>query len=180
MAFRNFLSWFKGTEDDDVPHIDPAKRYFTQVSGLEQVLPEDVDAQKDLCLKAVPEWAGVDRESLKVKNISGLGGSQTYMVSCKGQCPRRVVVHNKKAEMTEEEVISERIQERVVFELSKVDATPGRISEGESWYIEPCAGTPLNAKDLPVNKIADCSARLHEASIEWFEEFRASAIKNHP
>jgi len=103
------------------------------------------------------------------------------MVSAPGQYPSRVVVHNKSPDMNEAEVIGERIQERVVFELAKVNSTPGRISEGESWYIEPCAGIPLDFNNgIPVKEIAACSARLHKASNDWFEEWKPIALEKHP
>lgn len=180
MSFKGFMKWMGGhSNDDETKHIDPSKRYFKLVEGLEQLDPKDIEAQKELVCKAIPAWADLDKANIKVRNCSGMGGSQTYIMSCKTANPQKVVVHNKNPDMSEETVLSERRQEKVVYELAKVNATCGRLAEGESWYIEPCAGDPIVFANLPVTEIAKCSARFHKADTEWFEPTRQHQMKVH-
>ena len=141
---------------------------FEFVKGLDKVDPKDIEAQKDLALKAMHVWEGSDRSNIEVKDISGMGGSRTYMIINKGANPERVILHNKVMDMNNSESVeSEMMQERIVKVLSDVKATPPRLVEGDSWYIEPCAGTQVQIRNDPskveqlnstVKQVADCLA----------------------
>jgi len=156
---------------------------------LDKIDPKDAEAQKDLVINALESWNGSDKSKIIVKDISGMGGSRTYMISCPGNDPECIILHNKSFD-TNDTSCKEREfrQEKIVKALSDTKATPGRIVEGDTWYIEPCAGVPVQIRNSPekeeelnkiVEKASNCLARIHSSDTLWFDSYREKGLIDH-
>jgi thiamine kinase-like enzyme len=164
------------TEGEDI-----TKRYFQVITGLENIDQNDANAQKKLVKKALTGWRFLPEEKITIQNLSGMGPSRTYLLSCLDGLPEKVIVHNKNLSIEDHaHMEAERRQEHIVSLLSDQDATPGRLAEGESWYIEPCAGTEFVPSEENVNAVADLAAKFHKTDTAWFQNFRGKMIHKYP
>lgn len=161
---------------------EPA-RFFPVVEGFDQVDKDDIEGQKDIAKTAISGWAHVEKAEINVKNVSGAGRSATYMMTApEGTNPRRIIMHNKNISTDEAEMANERRQERIVHAISVTGATCGRLAEGQTWYIEPCAGQDFhpNQDGSDTEKVAILSAKFHRSGTEWWHEYKKEVMPRYP
>lgn len=175
--------WAKVTAHEAKEGKKQDGRFFPVVEGFDQIDKADIEGQKDIAKTAVSGWAEVPNTEISVKNISGAGRSATYMMTApEGTNPRRLIMHNKNISTDEAEMANERRQERIVHEISKMGATPGRLAEGQTWYIEPCAGQDFHPADdgSDTEKVAKLCARFHKADVSWWAEYKKEVLPRYP
>ena len=63
--------------------------------GFSVILKEDPKGQADLVQKVLPGWSKVDKSKIHVKDISGYGGSKTFLVSYETAEPSKIILHSR-------------------------------------------------------------------------------------
>jgi len=153
------------------------------VEGFDQIDKADIEGQKDIAKTAVGGWKDVPNTEISVKNVSGAGRSATYMMKApEGTNPRRLIMHNKNLSDDPAEIANEQRQERIVAEISATGATPGRLAEGQTWYIEPCAGQDFHpAEDgSDTEAVARLCATFHKSGTGWWADFKKDVEPRYP
>ena len=107
--------------------------------GFSGILKEDPKGQADLVQKVLPGWSKVDRSKIHIKDISGFGGSKTFMVSCETAEPSKIILHSRDTNT------SDTYQENRMIKIQKIlgelGLAPARLYYGSDWVIEPFYGS---------------------------------------
>eukprot|EP00928_Gymnodinium_smaydae_P023830 TRINITY_DN19505_c0_g1_i1.p1 TRINITY_DN19505_c0_g1~~TRINITY_DN19505_c0_g1_i1.p1 ORF type:complete len:873 (-),score=121.17 TRINITY_DN19505_c0_g1_i1:22-2382(-) len=122
-------------------------------------------------------WAGVDVSTIKVKDTSGFGGSQTYKVSAEGVEPAAVALHSRSEAVTTDELSDPRM-EAAASTLSAHGLVPPRLAYGGDWFIEVWEGSgkPAHQTIEKAREIGEYLARLHAVPVEWYDVWRERLI----
>jgi hypothetical protein len=56
------------------------------------------------------------------------------------------------------------------------------LAEGQTWYIEPCAGQDFhpNEDGSDTEKVAILSAKFHKSGTEWWHDYKKEVLPNYP
>ena len=125
-------------------------------------------------------WRSVDRASIQVENLSGMGGSQTYRVSAPDVAPSSVALHCR--DMTIVLPAEEKRLGAASRVLSEHGLTPPRLAEGVDWFIEPWEGTgrPTITTVADMRALGTELAKLHKTPTAWYAPFRAQLKEDYP
>jgi len=91
----------------------------------------------------LPGWANVEKSKIQIQDISGLGGSKTFIVSCEKAEPLKVILHSRDLNISD--AVQEKRQEKIQRILSDLKLGPTRLYYGSDWNIESFYG---NSKSI--------------------------------
>ena len=107
--------------------------------GFSGILKEDLKGQADLVTKVLPGWSKVDRSKIHIKDISGGGGSKTFMVSCETAEPSKIILHSRN--MNTSDTYQENRMIKIQKILGELGLAPARLYYGSDWSIEQFYGS---------------------------------------
>jgi len=146
-------------------------------------------------------WKDLDRHHMKVIDVSGLGGSQTYRVTGHDSNKLDVAVHlRSKAHATDK--TSEGRMEAAANHFARHGIAGKRLAQGSDWFVEGWEGKVVGTFDklkTPAwwRRACQCSsmmkheaaslvemgnllAQIHATPTQWFDDWRGRLEKRHP
>lgn len=132
-----------------------------------------VDALKDC------GWGKVDRDSIKVEDASGAGGSKTYKISAAGATPTAVALHIRDSSLCQKSEERTRAAAQI---FAKNGLSPRRIAEGVDWFVEPWEGfgQPIWATVADMEVLGREVAKVHKLPIDWYTPFKKQLKEEFP
>lgn len=138
---------------------------------------------------------------MKIRDVSGLGGSKTFHVTGHDRKELDIAVHLR-SKAAAGDTLSEQRMESAANQFAKQGVACKRLAQGTDWFIERWEGKVVGSFDR-LNKTAwwhraaQCSAfrkyesaslqemgsllaKIHQTPTLWFEEFRGRMQKRHP
>jgi len=187
-------SEFFEKENFDKNNINEASKFF-QIYKDELDIPKkkekgNTDHCKLIVKTVLPDWADFEMEKIEVKDVSGYGGSRTYLVhypnnndqeSHLNENLKRVIIHIRNLKK-EDPFTEERMADAQKALYNAGLAVPRIISAADnSWYIEPYyEQIEREDKELLNKEMAQLLAKIHKVSADWFESHREKVVKEHP
>jgi len=133
-------------------------------------------------------WGRLAASDVEVKDISGWGGSKTFMVKAQvdGLSPQTVILH---ARPKDHGRLFMRRMEAAQAALSAAGIGPLRLAGGKDWWVETYVGPDPKKKQEKVEKkerkegeedkkvtqqrMGELLARVHKVGADWFQPLRA-------
>lgn len=169
--FQKFEKTIERTEEKDEQEEGAPKKKKKKSDGTSYVI--------DIVTQVLLDWTDITRENITVKNISGAGGSNTYVATAYAgdeSKKKQVCVHIRRKE--EQDPITERRMEAAQKTMWEHGVAVPRIISGDYWYIEPFVD---NCPEKSTNEdMAKLLADIHRVPTEWFEPFRKELIDMYP
>lgn len=124
-------------------------------------------------------WGQVDRDSIKVEDASGAGGSMTYKISAAGATPTAVGLHSRDSSLCPKSEERTRAAAQIFGENG---LSPRRIAEGIDWFIDPWEGfgQPIWATVADMKVLGKELAKVHKLPIDWYTPFKAQLKEEFP
>jgi hypothetical protein len=179
----------------------PSSKYFTWVEGYEELEMTDTKAWVNVAWEVMPGWKVLAKSRFKLKDISGLGGSKTYLINSNPKSSDKTPAHPSIVLRARKRTQDEDPYQEVRMETSqKVLYDHGlaipRLFEGRTFTIEPCVEDArpklgwfkkllMNVVCAPiekgeVSKFAKLLAKIHQVPTDWFEPIREDLQKKYP
>jgi len=179
----------------------PSAKHFTWVEGYEGLEMTDKKGWINVAWEVMPGWKAIDQKRISLKDISGYGGSRTFMVEIKPRSADKAPEHTKiilrarKATQDDDPYQEQRMEssQKVLYDAGL--AIP-RLFEGKTFNIEPCVEDlrPQNGwfksfifnimcVDTPKGeqaKFAALLAKVHKVPTEWYEPIRQGLQTQYP
>jgi hypothetical protein len=183
----------------------PSVDHFKWVKGYDDLELTDTKGWADLACNVMQGWSSLDRKRIKVTDLSGLGGSKTYLIDSNIQGSiaidtelrphRKIILHARRKTQTADPQQDKRmlISQKVLYDHDLV--TP-RLHQGLTWSIEPfiddlrgktnwltnfflrlvCSPPPTSER----SKFAKLLAKIHQIPTTWYEPIREALQQSYP
>lgn len=179
----------------------PSSKHFIWVEGHEELEMTDTKGWINVAWLVMPGWKVLDKSRFKLKNISGLGGSRTYLIDSNPKSSDTAPAHSRIVLRARQKTQDDDPYQEIRMETSqKVLYDHGlaipRLFEGKTFNIEPCVDDArpklgwfqsllLNVVCAPIEKgdfkkFAVLLAKIHQVPTDWFEPIREGLQKQYP
>jgi len=160
---------------------EEAKGDIANIKSLE--LQDDLKALANLTADALKAhgWGSIDRATIQVQDLSGLGGSKNYKVTATGvdvsEGPSEVALHSRMSELDKK---SEERTHTLCRLCGEHGVSPRRLAEGVDWYIEAWEGYGdiLIDKAAVMRVVGKELAKMHKLPTDWYDPFREDLKKD--
>lgn len=179
----------------------PSSKHFTFVEGYEELEMTDTKAWLNVAWEVMPGWKVLDKSRFKLKDISGLGGSRTYLINSNPKSSDKTPAHpiivlrarRRTQDIDPYQDLRMETAQKVLYDHGL--AIP-RLFEGRTFNIEPCVEdarpnpnwfkklfmnivcSPIEKGDF--SKFAKLLAKIHQVPTDWFEPIREGLQKQFP
>lgn len=183
----------------------PSDDHFKWVDGYDDLELTDTKGWVGLACDVMQGWSSLDPKTIKVTDLSALGGSKTYLIDSNIQGSfsvdpelrpyRKIILHARRKTQTADPHQDQRmlLSQKVLYDHDL--ATP-RLHQGLTWSIEPfiddlrpkthwlsnfflrlvCSPPPAGSR----SKFAQLLAKIHLIPTTWYTPIRLALHQAYP